>query len=62
MDDREKIEEQIEDLEVEQAEAEDVKGGASPQLGPTVASQKVNLDVANRGGWDANHNETIVAL
>lgn len=66
MDERENHQEQPEDLDVQAGEAEEVKGGATPITAdddwesPLAAKPKPGS--AGRGGWDGNHNETLVAL
>jgi hypothetical protein len=68
MDDREKAEEQAEDLEPSTDDAEDVKGGAGGTFTLTFQGQttspRANNDPnqAGRGGWDGNHNETLVVI
>jgi hypothetical protein len=61
--------EQVEDLEPPAEDAEDVKGGggitAEDDWESPVAFKKADGSVRpglNRGGWDGNHNETLVAL
>ena len=67
MDEREKADEQIEDLEPAAEEAEDVKGGAGTftltfqgqTTGPQASGDPHEL---KRGGWDGNHNETLIGI
>lgn len=61
MDDLEKADEQVEDLDMPESEADDVKGGASPQLNVNLGNSKVKPEL-NRGGWDGNHNETLIRV
>jgi hypothetical protein len=66
MDDREKVDEQVEDLPVDETDAEDVKGAAGGTFTLTFQGQttspRANNDPnqAGRGGWDGNHNETLI--
>jgi hypothetical protein len=67
MDDREKVEEQVEDLEVEGKDAEQVKGGDF-QWGVgrgITANDDWEAPVAGRrnpGGTEHQHNETLVRI
>jgi hypothetical protein len=59
--------EQVEDLEPPAADAEDVKGGggitAEDDWESPVAFKQADGSVRlNRGGWDGNHNETLIAI
>jgi hypothetical protein len=69
MDDREKVEEQVEDLPVDEQSAEDVKGGAGAGGGVTAeddwetpTSARAASPKLGRGGWDGNHSEILIAL
>ena len=69
MDEREKAEEQVEDLAVGEKDAEDVKGGSFHwKQGGITADDDWEAPVAakpgqsGRGGWDGNHNETLVRV
>jgi hypothetical protein len=67
MDEQEKTEEQVEDLAVDEKSAEDVKGGTTPITADDdwespVASRRASPKLNPRGGWDGNHNETLIAL
>ena len=68
MDDRQKAEEQVEDLDIPENETDDVRGGASPQIGPQVRAPKwqgANLEAGNLrsvDGGTVQHNETLVQI
>ena len=69
MDERDKAAEQVEDLEVEKSDAEEVKGGLNftrQKAGGVTAEDDWEAPVAARknagGGWDANHNETLITF
>ena len=63
MDERERFDaqqpddERVEDLDTPEAEAEEVKGGIIYQKFEPIPPPN-----SARGGWDGNHNETLVAL
>ena len=70
MDDHEKVEEQVEDLDTPAEDAEEVQGGFS--WGATqglnfskieVGAQKVQpADIRGIDGTERNHNETLVRI
>ena len=64
MDDHEKVEEQqVEDLEIQEDDADDVRGGASPQLGPAMRAQKLQAgNLRSVDGGTVQHNETLVRI
>ena len=67
MDEREKAEEQVEDLEPTGEESEDVKGGAGNgtftlTFNGQTTSPRGGGDELKRGGWDGNHNQTLIAI
>ena len=66
MDDREPVEEHVEDLPVDEKAAEDVKGGggvtAMDDWESPGAVQSASPKLNQRGGWDGNHSETLVRL
>jgi hypothetical protein len=66
MDDREKVEEQVEDLPVEDESAEDVKGGggvtAMDDWESPTAAKSASPKRGRGGGWDANHSEILVRV
>jgi hypothetical protein len=65
MDEREKVEEQVEDLPVDEQSAEDVKGGSlNFEKYKTVKAPAPNeaSPQLGGGGWDANHSEILVRL
>ena len=64
MDDNEKVEQQVEDLEMEEEDAEDVKGGKHGGITADDDWETPNAvqGKAGRGGWDGNHNETLVVI
>ena len=72
MDEHEKNEEQVEDLDTPESEAEEVKGGLNFAIKGELGAQKVSIKgelggLKNLGpqGLDAsgpNHNEILVAL
>jgi len=69
MDEHEKGEEQVDDLPVDGDDAEDVRGGSlnvRPGSGDGIwvpqGSPVKNNDPNQRGGWDGNHNETLIEI
>ena len=69
MSDHEKVDDQVEDLQPVALEAEQVKGGAEAGGGITAEDDwesplaaKPKPGSSGRGGWDGNHNDTLVAI
>jgi len=68
MDDRQKVDEQVEDLSVDEKDAEDVKGGSFHwKAGGITAdddweSPNALQGKAGGGGWDGNHNQTLIEV
>ena len=66
MDEQKKDEPQVEDLELKDEEAEEVKGGfswgASQTAKPTESLSPMDPLLQQRGGWDGNHSEILVAI
>ena len=66
MDDREKAEEQVEDLDTPESESELVRGGAFDgfaKLGDIKGESGDDKHRGSlRGGWDGNHNETLIGI
>ena len=69
MDDQKPTEETrdpVEDLETTAEDAEQVKGGAANTFRLTFNGQTTapaaNNDPNQRGGWDGNHNETLIRI
>jgi hypothetical protein len=66
MDDPEKADEQVEDLDTPESESEQVKGGAAYsflKLGD-IKGESIDDKHHNslRGGWDGNHNQTLIEI
>ena len=66
---REPEDEHVEDLEPTADEAEDVKGGRGATGGTftitfqgQTTSPAANNDPNQRGGWDGNHNQTLIGI
>jgi hypothetical protein len=65
-DEPDNTEEQVEDLEPAAADVEQVKGGSSKNE-VAIESLTQGRDASpqlgtNRGGWDGNHNQTLIEL
>jgi hypothetical protein len=61
MDDKPKADErEPEDLEVTPEDADDVKGGISFSKIEYTTVRAAEKPDAPRGGWDGNHNETLL--
>ncbi len=65
MDEQKKDDQQVEDLELKEEEAEEVKGGfswgASQTAKPTESLSPMD-PLIQRGGWDGNHSEILVVI
>ena len=66
MDDREKVDEQVEDLDTPESDSEHVKGGAGDIFAKLGDIKGESTDAKHpsslRGGWDGNHNQTLIEI